>query len=92
MTTKPPAEVNVFDPDIAIKKLYNAIDELEDVITVPNDRNRLSFCLNLYLNNETDSVLNAIYQAQPRSTTVNYKELEEMVVKKLKEKEITKNA
>jgi hypothetical protein len=91
MTTKPPAEVNVFDPDVAIKKLYNAIDELENVITVPNDRNRLSFCLNLFLNNETDSVLNAIHQAQPRSTTVNYEELEKLVVKKLEEKGITKN-
>jgi len=86
MTTKPPAEVNLFDADAAIKKLYAAIDELDNVITVPNDRNRLSFCLNLYLNNETDSIMNAIIQAQPRSSTVNYTELEKMVDLKLKEK------
>jgi len=86
MTTKPPAEVNLFDADEAIKKLYTAIDELGNIITVPNDRNRLSFCLNLYLNNETDSVLNAIIQAQPRSSTVSYTELEKLVDQKLQEK------
>lgn len=92
MTTKPPAEVNLLDADADIKKLYSAIDELDEIITVPNDRNRLSFCVNLYLNNETDSVLNAIIQAQPRSTTLSYAELEKHVVKKLEEKGLTKNA
>jgi hypothetical protein len=91
MTTKPPADVNYFDSEILIKKLYAAIDELKETIPVPNDRNRLSFCLNMYLKNESDSVLNAIIQAQPCSSTVKYTELEKMIVKKFEEKGIVKN-
>lgn len=90
MTTKPPAEINLVDADDFTKKLYSAINELEETIPVPNDRNRLSFCLNYYLNNETESIFNAIIQAQPRSSTVNYQELEQMVSKKFEEKGITK--
>jgi hypothetical protein len=90
MTTKPPAEINYADAEKQIKKLYSAIDELEDIISVSNDRNRLSFCLNMYFSNETDSILNAIIQAQPRSSTVNYNELEKLVLKKLEEKGIVK--
>lgn len=90
MTTKPPAEINYFDAETEIKKLYTAIDELNGIITVPNDRNRLSFCVNMYLNKETDSIYNAIIQAQPRSSTVNYNELEKLILKKLEEKGIVK--
>jgi|WetSurMetagenome_2_1015567.scaffolds.fasta_scaffold08036_3 hypothetical protein len=90
MTTKPPADVNIFDVETSIKKLYSAIDELEEIIPVPNERNRLSFCLNMYFNNETDSILNAIVQAQPRSSTTNYNELEKLILKKFEEKGIVK--
>jgi hypothetical protein len=91
MTTKSPAEVNYFDVETSIKKLYSAIDELEEFIPVPNERNRLSFCLNMFMNNESDSILNSIIQAQPRSSTVNYPELEKIIVKKFEEKGITKD-
>ncbi|MFA5404791.1 MAG: hypothetical protein WC358_07650 [Ignavibacteria bacterium] len=91
MTTKSPAEINYFDAETVIKKLYTAIDELEAVIPVPNERNRLSFCVNMYLNNESDSILSSVIQAQPCSSTVKYSELEKMIVKKLEEKGITKN-
>jgi hypothetical protein len=90
MTTKPPAEINYSDPEKQIKKIYDAIDELNSIIPVPNDRNRLSFCLNMYFSNETESILNAIIQAQPRSSTVGYAELETIVVKKFEEKGIVK--
>jgi hypothetical protein len=92
MTTKPPAEVKYFDVEASIKKLYSSIDELEDFLPVPNDRNRLSFCLNMYLNNETETIYNAIVQAQPRSSTVNYNELEKLVLKKFEEKGIVKTS
>ena len=90
MTTKPPADISYSDPEKLVKRIYTAIDELESIIPVPNDRNRLSFCLNMYFTNETDSILNAIIQAQPRSSTVNYNELEKMVLKKFEEKGIVK--
>ncbi len=86
MTTKQPAGVDFAGDDAPIKKLYSGIDELSDVIPVDNDRNRLSFCLNLYLNKEVASIHDAIQQAQPNSATVDIKVLEEMVSKKLKEK------
>lgn len=92
MTTKPPAEINYSDPENFVKKIYNAIEELADIIPVPNDRNRLSFCLNMYFNNESDSVLSSIIQAQPRSATVMYAELEKLIEAKFKEKGIVKKS
>ncbi|MCE1166065.1 MAG: hypothetical protein LWX07_11765 [Bacteroidetes bacterium] len=86
MTTKQPAGVNYASDDAPIKKLYAGIDELNDIIPVDNDRNRLSFCLNMYLKKEIGSVEEAIQQAQPKSSTVDFKALEELVTKKLKEK------
>jgi hypothetical protein len=86
MTTKQPAGVNYLDDNAPIKKLYNGIDELKEVIPVDNDRNRLSFCLNLYLTKEIATIQEAIHQAQPRSATVDFGVLEDMVSKKLKEK------
>ena len=87
MTTKAPAEVNLADPESRIKKLYSAIDELKDTIPVDNDRNRLSFTLNMFLNNEINSIYDAIVQAKPASS-VDFKALEDLVTKKLKEKGI----
>ena len=92
MTTKSPAEVHLFDAEASIKKLYSAIDELEEFIPVPNDRNRLSFCLNMFMNNESDSILSSVIQAQPRSSTVNYNELEKLILKKFEEKGIVKTS
>jgi len=88
MATKPPADVNYFDADSQIKKLYSAIDELKDTVIVDNERNRLSFCLNLYFQKEISSIYEAIVQAKPTSSKVDFKELESLVVNKFKEKGI----
>lgn len=88
MTTKPPAEVKYFDENSLIKKLYNSIEELRDIIIVPNDRNRLSFCLNMYLNKEVNSILEAVIQANPRSSSIKYPELARIIEEKFKEKGI----
>jgi hypothetical protein len=88
MTTKAPADINYSDSEETIKKLYTGIDELKEIIPVDNERNRLSFCLNLYLSKEISSLYDAIVQAKPVSSTVDFKELEEIVKKKLKEKGI----
>jgi len=88
MTTKAPADINYSDSEETIKKLYTGIDELKEIIPVDNERNRLSFCLNMYLNKEIASIYDAIVQAKPVSSTVDFKELEEIVKKKLKEKGI----
>lgn len=86
MTTKPPAGINYSDESDPLKKLYSAIDELKDVVPFANDRNRLSFCINLFLNKEADSVADAIQQAKPGSALVEFRALEELILKKLKEK------
>lgn len=88
MTTKAPAEVNYFEEAARIKKLYSAIDELKETVPEDNDRNRLSFCLNLYLDKEISSVYDAIVQAKPNSSVVDFKVLGELVTKKLNEKGI----
>ena len=88
MTTKPPAEVKLNEDTDTVKILYTAVDGLQDFIPVHNDRNRLSFCVNLYLNNETETLKSAIEQASPRSCTINYSELEKKIDSILKEKGI----
>ena len=37
------------------KQVYAIVDEFKDHIPVPNDRNRLAFCLYKYVNGEGDS-------------------------------------
>jgi len=88
MTTKAPADINYSDNEEQIKKLYTGIDELKEIIPVDNERNRLSFCLSLYLNKEITTVYDAIVQAKPSSSTIDFKALEEIVRKKLNEKGI----
>lgn len=87
MTTKAASEVNFADPDSRIKRLYSAIEEMKEIVPVENDRNRLSFTLNMYLEKEINTVYDAIVQAKPGSS-VDYKALEELVLKKFKEKGI----
>lgn len=88
MTTKAPAEINYFDSETQIKKLYTAIDELKNIVTIDNERNRLSFCLNLFFTKEIASIYDAILQAKPKSSTVDFKKLEQLVIAKFKEKGI----
>ena len=88
MTSKAPAGVNYRDENDPLKRLYNAVDELNDIIPLPNERNRLSFCINLFLNKEADTLMNAIEQASPRSCTVSWDELEKKLKAKFTEKGI----
>lgn len=90
MTTKPPAGINYESDDSRIKKIYTAVDELKDVIPVDNERYRLSFCLNMYFNNEITDFLDAIDQANPVSSKLDYPELQKRLEKILNEKGIKK--
>jgi len=85
MTTKAPADVNYFSDDDPLKKIYSGIDELQEEIPLPNDRNRLSFCLDLFIKKEVATIYDAIKQSKPNSKK-DYKELETIVTNKLKEK------
>ncbi len=88
MTTKPPAEIKISEEKDVTKKIYSAIDELNEFIPVENDRNRLSYCLSMLHEDMIGSMLNAIEQADPRSCMVNYPELEKRIREVFKEKDI----
>lgn len=90
MTTKAPADVNYTDSEVLIKKIYTAIDELKDYVPTDNERNRISFCINLYFEKQIDTIYDALCQAKPKSSTVDFKELEQIVIKKFKEKGINR--
>lgn len=88
MTTKAPAGIKPAPAENVTKKIYTVIDSLSGIIPVDNDRNRLSFCLNMFIEGNTDSLLNAIEQANPWSSKVNYLELEKKIAVLFKDKNI----
>jgi hypothetical protein len=85
MTTKAPAKVKPEDPEKPIKKIYNMVEELSDVIPIQNERNRLAFCINRVYEGLAGSIKEAVQSARPDSCTINFKDLEEIVSKKYKE-------
>ena len=54
MTTLPPPKVKKADENSLEAKVYAVVENLKEFIPVPNDRNRLSFCLIKYMNGEGD--------------------------------------
>lgn len=88
MTTKPPAEIKLAEESDVTKRIYTAIDELKELIPVENDRNRLSYCLSMLHEDMIESMLNAIEQADPRSSIISYLELEKKIREVFKEKDI----
>lgn len=91
MTTKPPSEINFASEDSLVKKIYTAIDKLKEIIPVDNDRNRLSFCLNMYMDNQIEDFMDAIDQADPRSSKMDYPELGKEISRLFKESGIEKS-
>ncbi|NWF51409.1 MAG: hypothetical protein HXY49_12805 [Ignavibacteriaceae bacterium] len=55
MTTLPPPNVKKAPSDSVESKVYSLVETFKDYIPVPNDRNRLSYCLFKYLNGEGDN-------------------------------------
>lgn len=54
MTSLAPSPVKHFPESSIEKKVYNLIDTFAEFLPIPNDRNRLSFCLLKYLKGEGD--------------------------------------
>lgn len=54
MTTLPPPKVRKFPEDSVESRVYALVESLDKYIEIPNDRNRLAYCLYKYLNNEGD--------------------------------------
>lgn len=55
MTTLTPAGIREFPEDSLEKKIYSMVDSLDQYLPVPNDRNRLSYCLFKYIKGEGDA-------------------------------------
>ena len=55
MTTLPPPKVKKAPEDSLESKVYSMVETFKEYIPIPNDRNRLSYCLFKYLNGEGDA-------------------------------------
>ena len=64
------------------KQVYSIVDEFKDNIPVPNDRNRLAFCLYKYVNGEGDAPEILVKTTKIQIEGISEKEL----VSKLNEK------
>lgn len=54
MATLPPPKVKKAPEDSVESKVYSLVESLAEYVQIPNDRNRLAYCLFKYLNNEGD--------------------------------------
>jgi hypothetical protein len=89
MTTKPPAKVKPEDPDSPVKKIYAMVEDFEAQIPIPNDRNRLAFCINRYYQGITGSIHEAVIAARPDSCTIPFEELEKQLEEKYNALDLT---
>ncbi len=64
------------------RQVYSIVDEFKDNIPIPNDRNRLAFCLYKYVNGEGDSPEILVKTTKIKIEGISEKEL----AAKLKEK------
>jgi len=55
MTSLPPPKTKVFPIDSKEKQVYNIVEQLAENIPVPNDRNRLGYCLYKYVTGQGDN-------------------------------------
>jgi hypothetical protein len=64
MTTLPPPRVKEFPAESVEKKVYNVVENFAQYIPLPNDRNRLGYCLYKYLKGEGDEPKIALKSAK----------------------------
>lgn len=90
MTTKLPAKIKEEESSRPLKKIYNMVEELKDIIPVMNDRYRLGFCLNRYYTGESGSIKEAVQSAKPFSCKISLQELEKIVTEKYSKLDLPK--
>ena len=79
MTTLPPPKVKQSPEDSIESKVYAMVETFKENIPVPNDRNRLSYCLLKYLNGEGDAPIITL-----KTSKINYEGIsKEELAKKL---------
>ena len=81
MSTLPPPKVKKAPEDSLESKVYSMVETFKEYIPIPNDRNRLSYCLFKYLNGEGDAPIFLL-----KTSKINYEGIsKEELAKKLDE-------
>ncbi|MCZ7609122.1 MAG: hypothetical protein M5U17_03050 [Ignavibacterium sp.] len=75
MTTLPPPKVRKFPEDSVESRVYALVESLDKYIEIPNDRNRLAYCLYKYLNNEGDEPKITLKNAKINFSGISLEEL-----------------
>ncbi|GIK21892.1 MAG: hypothetical protein HND40_00600 [Ignavibacteriota bacterium] len=75
MTTLPPPKVRKFPEDSVESRVYALVESLDKYIEIPNDRNRLAYCLYKYLNNEGDEPKITLKNAKINFSGISFEEL-----------------
>lgn len=75
MTTLPPPKVRKFPEDSVESRVYALVESLDKYIEIPNDRNRLAYCLYKYLNNEGDEPQITLKNAKINFSGISFEEL-----------------
>lgn len=84
MTTLPPPGVKEFPADSLEKKVYGIVETFSQYIPVPNDRNRLGYCLFKYMIGEGDEPKVTLKSAKINVEGISTKDLAEKIDKELK--------
>ena len=89
MTTKAPASVKKADENEPVKKIYDMVEEFKEVIPVTNERYRLAFNINKFLNGESASLKEALTNAHTESLTISRNEFLEKLAAKYEQLGLT---
>lgn len=83
MTTLAPPEVKETAENSIEKKVYSIVESLREFIPVPNDRNRLGFCLYKFVQGEGDDPKILVHSAKIHIEGITPEELAEKIIKQL---------
>lgn len=84
MTTLPPPKIKEFPADSLEKKVYGIVESFAEFIPIPNDRNRLGYCLFKYMNGEGDEPKVALKAAKINVEGLDIAELAKKIDAELK--------
>lgn len=85
MSTLPPPKVKKAPEDSLESKVYSMVETFKEYIPIPNDRNRLSYCLFKYLNGEGDAPKILL-----KTSKINYEGISKEELAKKLDEEISK--
>lgn len=84
MTTLTPSPVKEFPANSLEKQIYSLIDSFAEFLPVPNDRNRLSYCLFKYVNGEGDAPAILVKNQKMKINGISHAELAAKIEEGLK--------